>query len=88
VHRAGHCTFTPAETVSAFQTLVHRMKTGHWDDSTKPSQMNAPAASLGPGFNTLGGGSQVAPAFIDFKPSVFLRPFDARDVAGGEGHSD
>lgn len=76
VHRAGHCSFTPAETISAFQTLVHRLDTGRWEDGTSPANMNAAAAALGPApFN-------VAPAsFIDFHPAQFLRPFDARDLA-------
>jgi pimeloyl-ACP methyl ester carboxylesterase len=75
VHRAGHCTFTSAETIAAFQTLIHRINTGSWEDSTNPASMNAQATSLGSPFNS-------APAsFIDFHPAQFLRPFDARDVA-------
>lgn len=75
VHRAGHCSFTPAETVSAFQTLIHRIDTGRWEDSTNPANMNAEAAALGPAFNP-------APAsFLNFQPEKFLRPFDARDEA-------
>ncbi|MBV9438123.1 MAG: prolyl oligopeptidase family serine peptidase, partial [Acidobacteria bacterium] len=37
VHRAGHCAFTPAETVTAVQNLLHRLDTGKWpnlDDET------------------------------------------------------
>jgi len=30
VHRAGHCAFTPAETVTAVQTLENRLATGRW----------------------------------------------------------
>ena len=75
VHRAGHCSFTPAETISAFQTLIHRLDTGRWEDSTNPATMNAAAASLGTTFNI------APPSFIDFQPAKFLRPFDARDVA-------
>ena len=30
VHRAGHCEFTPAETVVAFQALISRLDTGKW----------------------------------------------------------
>jgi hypothetical protein len=75
VHRAGHCTFTPAETISAFQTLVHRIDTGRWEDSTNPATMNAQAAALG-GLNS-------APAsFVNFQPDQFLRPFDARNLEG------
>lgn len=47
VHRAGHCTFTPAETIAAFQTLVHRLDTGRWRDSTDSDLMNAQAVALG-----------------------------------------
>ena len=69
VHRAGHCTFTPSEVVGAFTTLVKRLDTGHWGDTTSPAEMNTSAASTGLGPS----------AFIQFKPSVFPRPFDARE---------
>jgi pimeloyl-ACP methyl ester carboxylesterase len=82
VHRAGHCAFTPAETVTAVGTLVHRLDTGRWGDSTSPAKMNATAATLD-GLNTLGGGSVVPPAFLSYKPAVFLRPFDARNLDEG-----
>src|SRR5260370_11995686 len=32
VHRAGHCEFTPAETITAVQTLELRLATGAWKD--------------------------------------------------------
>jgi pimeloyl-ACP methyl ester carboxylesterase len=68
VHRAGHCTFTPAETIGAFQTLKHRLDTGHWGD-TQATAMNIVAAGLG-----------IGPAsFIDFTPTRFLRPFFGDD---------
>jgi dienelactone hydrolase len=73
VHRAGHCTFTPAETVAALQTLVYRLDTGRWDGSTDPATMNAAASSLGLTFNP-------APAsFFDFRPAPFLRPFNLQE---------
>jgi hypothetical protein len=68
VHRAGHCSFTSAEIVAAFKTMVNRLDTGRWGDTTSPSDMNATAAASGLGSSD----------FIRFKPSVFLRPFDAR----------
>ena len=71
VHRAGHCTFTPAETVTAFQTLISRLDTGMWGGSTRPDLMNAEAAALGSTFNV------AAPAFLPFEPAPFLRPFPA-----------
>ena len=81
VHRAGHCAFTPGETVAAFKTLVHRLDTGRWG-TIDPKHLNAQAASLGPAFNT-------APAgFIKFQPGPFLRPFDARNVDGEDDSSD
>ncbi len=73
VHRAGHCAFTPAETLTAFQTLIHRLDTGDWDGFTNPDLMNQEAAALGPILNI------VPPAFLNFEPTVFLRPFDARN---------
>ncbi len=81
VHRAGHCAFTPAETVTAFRTLIHRLDTGSWVDSTQASMMNGEAAALGSGFNTFDGKMVVGPSFVQFHPSVFMRPFDARNIA-------
>jgi pimeloyl-ACP methyl ester carboxylesterase len=70
VHRAGHCTFTPAETIAAFETLIHRVNTGRWGDSTAADDLEAAATALGPTFNI------VPAAFIAFTPTRFLRPFD------------
>jgi pimeloyl-ACP methyl ester carboxylesterase len=77
VHRAGHCTFTPAETISAFKTLIDRVNTGHWP-SISPAKMNGTATELGSDLNT-------APAsFIEFKPAQFLRPWSARTTDIGD----
>ena len=73
VHRAGHCAFTPAETLTAFQTLIHRLDTGRWDGSTNSGLLNQEATALGPTLNI------APPAFLNFEPTVFLRPFDARN---------
>jgi pimeloyl-ACP methyl ester carboxylesterase len=81
VHRAGHCEFTPAETIAAFNTLILRMNTGHWG-STSAATMNAAANGLD-GLNTLDGLTRTDPAFLNFKPAVFLRPFDARNLDEG-----
>lgn len=72
VHRAGHCTFTPAETVTALGNLIQRLDTGVWPD-LDPSILNAEAAALGP-LNI------APPAFLHFQPAPFLRPFDAFDA--------
>ncbi len=59
VSRAGHCAFTPAETVTAFQTLINRIDTGHWHFDT--GSLNADAAALGPDFNIFESGGQSSP---------------------------
>jgi pimeloyl-ACP methyl ester carboxylesterase len=79
VHRAGHCSFTPAETIAAFQTLIDRIDRGTWTGSTDPGALNDRAAALGPDLNVLRIGTNVvpmAPAFLGFEPSPFPRPFN------------
>jgi hypothetical protein len=90
VHRAGHCAFTPAETITAARALLHRLATGHWnDEALQANDLNTAAASLGPADNIFaaqGGkcpvGSPVAgvcptaPAFLSYRPARYLRPFD------------
>jgi pimeloyl-ACP methyl ester carboxylesterase len=73
VHRAGHCAFTPAETVTALENLIQRLDTGIWPN-LGPNALNAEAAALGP-LNI------VPPSFIQLAPAQFLRPFDAFDAA-------
>jgi hypothetical protein len=80
VSRAGHCAFTPAETVSVIKVLLNRMNTGHWDSAAlQPAALNASAAALGPQFNIFAtGASEVStpPAFQAFAPGPYQRPFD------------
>ncbi len=80
VDRAGHCTFTPAETIAAAMTLINRLDTGRWND-VDPKDLNNAAAVLGPGFNlfvnSAGQIVPVSPAFFKFNSSRYLRPFDA-----------
>jgi pimeloyl-ACP methyl ester carboxylesterase len=79
VHRAGHCEFTPAETVVAFRALVSRLDTGKWPELGS-STLNEAAKALGGKFNVLfvnGQKVHVTPAYFKFQPAVFLRPFDA-----------
>ncbi len=86
VHRASHCTFTPAETLTAFQTLINRLDTGQWEDSTNPDLMNQEATALGPNFNVLpepfptGTLTPTPPAFLNFEPTLFLRPFPSNGL--------
>jgi pimeloyl-ACP methyl ester carboxylesterase len=79
VHRAGHCAFTPAETVTLFGKLFERLGTGHWP-SLDPDALNSEAATLGP-LNIYPSGTTVVPtppAFTKFDLDRYLRPFDAR----------
>jgi pimeloyl-ACP methyl ester carboxylesterase len=78
VNRAGHCAFTPAETITAVQTLLNRLSTGQWNVPS-PAALNTQAAALGAGLNVfISGSSLVAtpPAFISYNPARYLRPFN------------
>ncbi len=80
VSRAGHCAFTPAETVTALRTLLRRLATGHWDAAAlRPARLDKAAAGLGASFNIFLNGSKVvatAPRFTAYRPALFLRPYD------------
>ncbi|MFI5064220.1 MAG: alpha/beta hydrolase family protein [Streptosporangiales bacterium] len=80
VHRAGHCAFTPAETITAVQVLLSRLGTGHWDGvALDPGYLNAQAAALGPAYNIFSVGGTVyptAPGFVRYWPTPYPRPFD------------
>jgi pimeloyl-ACP methyl ester carboxylesterase len=79
VHRAGHCEFTPAETITAFQNLELRIKTGKWQNLSS-SQLNVEATSLGSAYNVLylnGSNVPTPPQFLTYKPLQFLRVYDA-----------
>jgi len=78
VHRAGHCAFTPAETITAVQVLLNRLHTGYWNVPS-PATMNAQATALGPDYNIYSVNGQVeaaAAAFTPYQPDQYLRPFD------------
>ena len=72
VHRAGHCTFTPAETITAVQALLNRLDTGHWGPLA-PATLNQQASALGPVGSAF---NPAPPAFLRFQPTQYLRPFD------------
>jgi pimeloyl-ACP methyl ester carboxylesterase len=78
VHRAGHCAFTPAETIAAFNALIHRVNTGHWS-GLDSATLNAAASSLGPQLNLL------PAAFLQFRPTVFPRPFSINGEGDDQG---
>ena len=79
VARAGHCAFTPAETIAAAQTLLHRLDTGKWPE-VEAEDLNTAASFLGPHFNVFSNAQgmivPVPPAFVHFRPAPYLRPFD------------
>jgi pimeloyl-ACP methyl ester carboxylesterase len=79
IHRAGHCEFTPAETITALQTLDARITTGKWKGVTS-SQLNAEATALGSTYNILDINNTLvytAPEFLQYEPLQFLRLYDA-----------
>jgi pimeloyl-ACP methyl ester carboxylesterase len=85
VHRAGHCQITPAETITALTKLLQRLDTGEWP-SLNPATLNTAAAGLGT-LNVLffnGMLNVVTPAFFDFSPAGFLRPFDTTNLENSQ----
>jgi pimeloyl-ACP methyl ester carboxylesterase len=74
VDRAGHCAFTPAENITAAQTLLNRLRTGKWGTTDlTPTAMNTRAAALGSTYNEFDG-QPTNPAFISYTPAPYLRP--------------
>jgi hypothetical protein len=79
VSRAGHCAFTPAETISAVGTLLTRVETGHWP-IVEANVLNGEATALGPQLNIFAANGAIVatpPAFIDFISGPYPRPFDS-----------
>ena len=75
VHRAGHCAFTPAETLAAVQAMIARLDTGRWDDKAlEPAALNATALAQGESYNAIFGFALPA-AFVAFEPGPYPRPF-------------
>jgi pimeloyl-ACP methyl ester carboxylesterase len=79
VHRAGHCAFTAAETITALHTLLLRVDTGTWPD-TAPEALNAAAQALGPEANALAGEQPIPtmPSFLRYEPPAPVRTLSAR----------
>lgn len=79
VHRAGHCALTPGETAAAVNALLNRLDTGAWGPLDAAS-MNAAAAAKGAPLNVFPtplGDLPVPPAYFDFTPAAYPRPYDA-----------
>jgi hypothetical protein len=87
VSRAGHCTFTPAETIAAVGTLLNRVETGNWP-AVDANTLNGDATALGPDFNIFPAGNTVVPtppAFVEFLSGPYPRPFDSLSVLCPKG---
>ena len=87
VHRAGHCALTPGETAAAVQALLNRLDAGAWGPLDATS-MNAAASAKGSELNVFPtplGMLRTRPAYFDFTPAPYPRPFDA---LSGECQSD
>jgi hypothetical protein len=82
VARAGHCAFAPAETIAAVETLLARLQSGKWPD-VHASSLNTAALAAGSTLNVFSNSPGVVlpvlPAFVDFRPAPYLRPFDSED---------
>jgi len=91
VGRAGHCAFTPAETITVARVLLRRLATGHWDDpALRPGNLNAAAAALGPAYNIYSVGSKIVPtppAFLAYRPYPYPRPFDLGRCRAGSARA-
>jgi pimeloyl-ACP methyl ester carboxylesterase len=74
VNRAGHCTFTDAETIVALQVLLKRLDTGRWGDAAlQPGALNDAAITQGANANRFFGFA-FAPSFVAYSPSQYPRP--------------
>ena len=86
VNRAGHVTATAAELATALSVLVHGLDTGSWEDLDVVA-LNSAASVLGPALNTLISGVPqpvpMQPAFVEFSPAPYPRPWDARCAHSG-----
>jgi len=65
VDRPGHCTFSVGENAAAIETLMRRLDSGRWEESTHPKQLNELASEL----------VSATPLFIEFEPDKFNRPW-------------
>jgi len=82
VHRAGHCAFSSAETIVAIQAMIARLDTGSWGGpALAPGSLNSAALGLGDTYNTVGGFFKAPPAFENFTPGQYPRPFPEGSTA-------
>jgi pimeloyl-ACP methyl ester carboxylesterase len=75
VHRAGHCAFSAAETITAIEAMLARLDAGKWGAPLSPADLDTIAQGLGAAYNTVGGFFISPPAFENFSPGPYPRPF-------------
>ena len=76
VHRAGHCAFSAAETITAIEAMIARLDTRSWGGpALAPATLNDGARALGDSYQTVGGFLIAPPAFENFTPGPYPRPF-------------
>jgi pimeloyl-ACP methyl ester carboxylesterase len=78
VERGNHCSFSAAEELTELRTLLERIETGRWPD-TSPERLNRESAAFGDPFSLvldLGTftDAPMPPAFTEYTPPSFLRP--------------
>ncbi|MEQ7128294.1 hypothetical protein ABN034_27705 [Actinopolymorpha sp. B11F2] len=78
VDRGMHCAFSAGDEIVQLRTLLDRVRTGRWPD-TSPRALNAAVAELGPDYQLVldivtGQDRAAPPAFTRFTPPRFLRP--------------
>ena len=74
IGRAGHSTQTLRERLTAFETLIERLDTRRWPD-TSPAAMNARGATIAEG-TSIPDADFGATAYIPFEPIPALRTWD------------
>ena len=72
LQRAGHGSQSDLEKITAFVTLINRLDTGKWGD-TSPEAMNALATEIAAQPNTF---TDLTPLFMPFHPAKLLRSWD------------
>lgn len=75
VHRAGHCAFSAAEMITVIEAMLARLDAGKWGAPLSPADLNTIAQGLGDAYNTVGGFFISPPAFENFTPGPYPRPF-------------
>jgi len=78
VDRGGHCSFSAADEIVMMGTLLERIESGRWPN-TSPHRLNEQVAGLGPGYQlVLDFGTftdaPMTPAFTRYAPPEPLRP--------------